>query len=782
MYASLQNENGDTPLHVACIHNRPKIMKMLLRHGAGTRAQNADGDTPLHVACKKSYFRCVKILFESKCYSIQNSAGDTPLHLACSNGSYACVTLLSSGSLCVKNNTLETPLHIACRLRSFSILYHLLNCKDFTDISDASSVLNRNGELPVHIALKSLGKWPIDSIRLCSLFQLARLTPILHEHHELMALACQCKTSQSPKVVQYFRKRGVKIDVTVSEKHKLPIHYASSRSLELVKLFCVSPSIINSQDLDGNTALHIAASNSKYDICKYLIQDKKCDISIRNKKKELALHNACNVPSMRSDIICLLLLKEDRALSLVSDPDSVGNYPFHYLCKNFANDLFEVFSKMFDVLCKTGRCSHPNKFGELPIHFLCKSKAMGALKAVEIIIPHTKDLNTKTLSGETPLHLACLSERHDIIQLIAKQRQCSITSLNANNDLPLHLACQMRILCNSDQLLTSEAMFSHDFKNKLDTAVEESYCFISTIQCLSTTNTVNACNDNGDTPLHMLLKNHYLEYVTYICNVDKLYCEILRSLLSFGALTDHSNNLNEFPIHLACQYQILEPIKLIGMHGISESTSKSENVFHAACRNVTLTCEIFSYLEGALGDVDKTSLLHQRNENGDTPLHVYCMADHYFNENCIKFLLKNSDINSKNNEGNTPFHLLLNTCYYNEESILKFIHDEKYDYTLSNKKDETVLSFITRDNRIELAKEIVVFHSPPSRAHKLKQILSLASENLILKLFLSGPDIIRILADFDVNPAPLFKAQEAFFVNRQKPLQVPINMLLLVIQ
>ncbi|EGD80138.1 hypothetical protein PTSG_13103 [Salpingoeca rosetta] len=44
------NEQGDTPLHVACRHNQPAVVELLLKKGADTAVKNKKGETPYDVA------------------------------------------------------------------------------------------------------------------------------------------------------------------------------------------------------------------------------------------------------------------------------------------------------------------------------------------------------------------------------------------------------------------------------------------------------------------------------------------------------------------------------------------------------------------------------------------------------------------------------------------------------------------------------------------------------------------------------------------------------------
>ncbi|EGD79591.1 hypothetical protein PTSG_10437 [Salpingoeca rosetta] len=57
-----QDEQGDTPLHVACRHNQPAIVKLLLAEGADVSITNTRGGTPFMVAQKRNFHDITAIL------------------------------------------------------------------------------------------------------------------------------------------------------------------------------------------------------------------------------------------------------------------------------------------------------------------------------------------------------------------------------------------------------------------------------------------------------------------------------------------------------------------------------------------------------------------------------------------------------------------------------------------------------------------------------------------------------------------------------------------------
>ena len=46
-----KNNDGDTPLHYACLNQKTEIVKYFIEKGANIEAKNKNGNTPLHYAC-----------------------------------------------------------------------------------------------------------------------------------------------------------------------------------------------------------------------------------------------------------------------------------------------------------------------------------------------------------------------------------------------------------------------------------------------------------------------------------------------------------------------------------------------------------------------------------------------------------------------------------------------------------------------------------------------------------------------------------------------------------
>ncbi|XP_039208157.1 B-cell lymphoma 3 protein isoform X1 [Crotalus tigris] len=97
------NNLRQTPLHLAVIIAQPSLVKLLLSHGASPMVLDRNGQTALHLACEHGSLRCLRELLEGSPAGLdleaRNFEGFTPLHLAVgSSNSDMVLALLDHGA------------------------------------------------------------------------------------------------------------------------------------------------------------------------------------------------------------------------------------------------------------------------------------------------------------------------------------------------------------------------------------------------------------------------------------------------------------------------------------------------------------------------------------------------------------------------------------------------------------------------------------------------------------------------------------------------------------
>lgn len=120
-----QVEEG-TALHFAALHGQTSVVKMLLNRGAHHSLQNRNGERPLHLAVQARHILIVRLLLSHGAdINARGAGGGTALHLAVKNEDQSMVTLLigSEGiDIDARDGKNRTPLHVAVEKGYESIL------------------------------------------------------------------------------------------------------------------------------------------------------------------------------------------------------------------------------------------------------------------------------------------------------------------------------------------------------------------------------------------------------------------------------------------------------------------------------------------------------------------------------------------------------------------------------------------------------------------------------------------------------------------------------------
>ena len=174
---TIQDGNGDTPLHEACFHGHEIIVKILLEKMKTNRKpevtkvniKNNAGLTPFHIACREGHFKIVKLLLEAcpELVNVGDNDNATPLHYACRNDNIGIVNLLVgdenkeddiSKFLAHKMSDGVTPIHVAAQYGCVKVMEKFLPSG-----SEVVNIRDTYHQTPLHYATE-YGK--IDMMKL----------------------------------------------------------------------------------------------------------------------------------------------------------------------------------------------------------------------------------------------------------------------------------------------------------------------------------------------------------------------------------------------------------------------------------------------------------------------------------------------------------------------------------------------------------------------------------------------------------------------------------------
>ncbi|XP_070548474.1 B-cell lymphoma 3 protein-like isoform X2 [Ptychodera flava] len=147
--ATLQDEDGDTPLHIAVVQsNLPlveKLIQLIAMSGKSVDIYNTLRQTPLHLAVITNQWQMVRLLvMVGADGNLTDRNGQTSVHLACQRSNMECLHSVTTCSrhpvdLDAKNYEGLTPLHLAVSTGNADVIRFLLSKGADIDCPDGKS-------------------------------------------------------------------------------------------------------------------------------------------------------------------------------------------------------------------------------------------------------------------------------------------------------------------------------------------------------------------------------------------------------------------------------------------------------------------------------------------------------------------------------------------------------------------------------------------------------------------------------------------------------------------
>ena len=435
------DENGSTLLHAATETNQAGVMHYLLDCGIDTNAVDHNGNTALHVAVKNECIDAVHLLLNNGANdSICNSAHDPPLHIAFRKANPALVSafLEHQVNILVQGFRNRNSLHVIAEYDNLECLKTILESSFSVKLQQEASsfqvkMVDADGLTPVHLAAQR-GSYRVLDLMISKLLEFGLPKEVvLHFLDEENSLPTQYAVENDCiKVLEVLLKYGA--SSTLSEGTTLPpLHLACYQGkLDMVQamikhcgvqilqsqdqqgmtaLHCSCMGIysenmisylfeqraeLDTQDINGNTALHTAIISGNVSAVEELIK-RGCDPTIQDLKGQNSLHHA--VLQKRQEIL-RHLLEHRSSTFLVGEPDNEGNYPIHYALNH---GLYEMVSLLLH---------HPNHHNFQDCNnnsYLHLAALAGDFKSLASLLdlPYSRSmLNATNNTGSTPLHSA----------------------------------------------------------------------------------------------------------------------------------------------------------------------------------------------------------------------------------------------------------------------------------------------------------------------------------------------------------------------------------------
>ena len=219
------------------------------------------------------------------------------------------------------------------------------------------------------------------------------------------------------------------------------------------------------------------------------------------------------------DIIKKLLMNNNMiGIPLVDIIDKSGNLPLHYAVFYENNEIFDILIKESMQLNKL------NNEGYSPLHLSIKKKnyyAFNKLIDIDVI-----NINSQTVLGESPLHIACNYEDDNVIDILLDRKDINIDVIDYENQItPLMYIVSLNNINITKKILSRNPdlnIQNASGNSVLHIAIIENNIVIANI-LINKINDFNLINIDGMTPLHLLLT----EYIEDISNLNKYNIDML---------------------------------------------------------------------------------------------------------------------------------------------------------------------------------------------------------------------------------------------------------------
>uniref|UniRef100_A0A673ATL0 Ankyrin repeat domain 52 n=1 Tax=Sphaeramia orbicularis TaxID=375764 RepID=A0A673ATL0_9TELE len=595
---------GNSPLHVAARHGQELLISTLLTNGADKTRQGIHGMLPLHLAALYGFPDCCrKLLSSGQLYNIMPSLltsqtstsgfdintpddhGRTCLHAAASGGNVDCLNLLLSGGaeLDVRDNLGRSALHYAAANGNSQCTISLVRAG--AEVNE----LDLTGCSPLHYAAAS------HTFCGCLDFLLDNgANPTLKntKGYSAVHFAAAYGNKQHLELlleISFNCLEEVESNIPVSPLH-LAAYYGHCDAL---RLLCETLVSLDVRDIEGQTALHLAAKRGFTQCVEVLLKHQASYTVKEHKHKRTALHAA----AAEGHVDCLLLLvNKEQSADVIDSPDTQGQTALMLATLGRHIDCVHI------LLEKGAKADAADKKGFTALH---RATMLGSEDCVSALLDHGASALCRDSQGMTPLHLAASCGHTDVLHSLLKaavKADPLDSMLDYRGHTPTHWAAyhgetDSKILAKSGRLKEIPSLHC--------TVLCEYYTAELLLKTVGP-QIVNVCDAKGRTPLHA---------AAYSGNVAGLQL-VLAHEAEVNAV-DHSG-CSALMVAADCgQTRAVEFLLQKAKPDLTLVDANNNTALHLACSKGHEMCALL-----ILGEISDSSLINATNSSLQMPLHI----------------------------------------------------------------------------------------------------------------------------------------------------------------
>ena len=514
------------------------------------------------------------------------------------------------------------------------------------------------------------------------------------------------------------------------------LHYAV-KHIDVVKYLINECNCdIMTPDEDGDTILHVAASEGSLDVMKYLINTHHYNLTITTNRGETVLHCAVRhidvVKYLINECNCDIMTPDEDGDTILHDAASEGSLDvMKYLINTHHHNLTITTNRGETVLHRAVRhidvvkylineCNcdimATDKDGFSVLHYAAGEGSLDVMKY--LVNTHHYNLMTTNNIGWTVLH--CAFEHIDVVKYLINECHCDIMTRDKYGNTILHYAASKGSLDVMKYLINTHHYNLTITTNRGETVLHCAVRHIDVVKYL-----INECNcdimtpdEDGDTILHVAASEGSLDVMKYLINTHHYnltittnrgetvlhravrHIDVVKYLINECNCDIMATDKDGFSVlHYAAGEGSLDVMKyLVNTHHYNLMTTNNIGwtVLHCAFEHIDVVKYLINECHCDIMTRDKygNTILHYAASKGSLDVMKYLINTHHYN------------LMTANNRGRTVLH-----CAVRHIDVVKYLINEcNCDIMATNKDGFSVLHYAASEGSLDVMKYLVNTH------------------------------------------------------------------------